>query len=468
MKEHFFKETFIVKNFNGGNRMKKIGIFSSLFLGLSLLTACGANNEETAESTDTKPNETVVVGEDLEGATELDFWTFAGTHATFFSNAAELWNEKYPDRPIKLNAQTYPFDQMHNNLLLAVQSGQGAPDLVDIEIARFSNFLQGDIQLEPLNSLIEPELDNFIEERLNIYAQDGNYYGAPTHLGATVTFYNKEIMDEAGVDIDSIKTWDDYVEAGKTVVAETGIPMTTIPVNWYGFWPYIAQRGSDFFDENGELIINNETNIETLEFIQSLIYEHEIAEVSPGGEYHAEEFYGFMNDGGQASITIPLFYMKDFTEYMPDLKGKMVIRPMPIFEEGDSLTVPMGGTGTAVTSQSDNVELAKDFLYFAKLSEDANVRLWTELGFDPPRWDVWDRPEIREDNLYYQYFDNTIFDTLLEIRNDVGEINMTQYTPDALDELGTNILHNTIRENNMTAEEALNQAAETIKSYMVD
>lgn len=430
-----------------------------------MLMACG-NSEDVEEPTSDGATEEAVVGDDIADATQLDFWTFAGTHADFFASAAEDWNEEYPDRPIQLNAQTFPFDQMHNNLLLAIQSGEGAPDLADIELARFSNFLVGDIQLESLNSLIDSELDAFIEERLDIYAKDGEYYGAPTHLGATVTFYNKEYMDEAGVDIDSISTWDDYVEAGKKVVDATGVPMTTIPMNWYSMWPLIAQRGSDFFDENGELTINNETNIDTLEFLHDMLYEHEIAEITPGGEFHVEEFYGFMNDGGQASITIPLFYMKDFIEYMPDLEGKMAIRPMPVFEETDARSVPMGGTGTVVTNQSEDVELAKDFLYYAKLSEEANLNLWTDLGFDPPRADVWDDPVMDEDNVYYEYFDDTIFDTLISIRDDIQGININEYTPDALDVLGSSILHNSLRENNMTPEEALNEGAEEIKSYM--
>jgi len=447
--------------------MSKLYKGLSVLLSLSLLAACGnGDSSNESEGNEESPDEEVVVGDDIEDATELEFWTFAGTHAEFFSDAAERWNEENSDRPIQLNAQTYPFDQMHNNLLLAIQSGQGAPDLADIEIANFANFLQGDVQLESLNDLIEPEIDNFITERLDIYAKDGNYYGAPTHLGATVVFYNTEYMDEAGVDIDAIDTWDDYVEAGKQVVDATGVPMTTIPVNWYGFWPFITQRGSDFFDDNGELTIDNETNVETLEFIHDMIYEHEIAEVTPGGGFHSEEFYGYMNDGGSASMVVPLFYMKDFLEYMPDLDGKMAIRPMPVFEEGDARSVGMGGTGTVVASQSENSDLAKEFLYFAKLSEEANINLWTQLGFDPPRWDVWDSPELQEDNEYFQFFDDTIFETLLDIRDEIEGANMTENIPDALEVLENSIMHNTIRENNMTPEEALNQGADTIRSYM--
>jgi arabinosaccharide transport system substrate-binding protein len=438
--------------------MKKLHTFLLAVLMLALLVGCSGGNKEEEPAGES-------VGSDIEGATELTFWTFAGTHAEFFLNAAERWNEEHPDRPIKLTAETYPFDQMHNNLLLALQSGTGAPDLVDIEIAKFSNFLLGDIQLEPLNDLIEPELDKYIIERLKIYSKDGVYYGAPTHLGATVVYYNQEIMDEAGVDIDSIETWDDFVEAGRKVVEVTGKPMTTIPVNWYGIWPFITQRDSDFFDENGELTLDNDINVETLQYIADMVNVEGIAIVSPGDGYHAEEFYGFMNDGGAASIVVPLFYMKDFTEYMPDLAGKMQIRPMPKWPDSNKRTVGMGGTGTAVTKQSEHPELAKEFLYFAKLSEEGSIRLWTELGFDPPRWDVWDSPRLKEDNKYYQFFHDDIFDILLEIRDEVGSVNMTDNVPDVLEEINTNVMHQVLRENR-SAKDALEEAAQNVRAKM--
>src|SRR5690625_3124713 len=174
--------------------MKKLRFILISILLLTLLAACGGNNEGNSSGGDA--DEVKTVGDDLENATELTFWTFAGTHADFFSNAAERWNEEFPDNPIQLTAETYPFDQMHNNVLLALQSEKGAPDLVDLEIAKFSNYLLGDTQLEPLNDLIEDELDNFVTERLDIYGKDGKYYGDTTHLGATVVFYNIVIIDE--------------------------------------------------------------------------------------------------------------------------------------------------------------------------------------------------------------------------------------------------------------------------------
>lgn len=430
-----------------------------LGLVLFLLTAC---NQETASD---EEGETSIFGEGIEGATELTFWTFQELHTTFFADAVNRWNEEYPDRPITLRAETYPYDNMHNNLLLALQSGKGAPDIVDIELGRFPNYLQGEPQLEPMNEYVEPVIDTFVESRFNIYAKDGVYYGLPTHVGATVIYYNKEITDAAGVDIDAIDTWDDFVEAGKQVVANTDAAMITLETDdYWSYWPLIKQRGSDFFDENGEVILDNQINIDTLQFMHDLVYVHEIAELTPGGGHHAEEYFGYMNDGGAASVVMPMWYMGRFTDYMEDLKGKIEIRPLPRWEDGGNRSAGAGGTGTVVTNQSEHTELAKEFLAYAKLSEEGNIALWKVLGFDPPRWDVWDSPEIMEDNKFYQYFNDDIFEILLDIREEIDSIHITEKNPLVQQQLTTNVLNNVLRQQSQAAEEALKQAADEIRN----
>lgn len=229
-------------------------------------------------------------------------------------------------------------------------------------------------------------------------------------------------------------------------------------------WPMISQRGSDAFDENGEVIFDNEANIETLQFLNDLIYEHEIAELTPGGMNQSEEFYGYMNDGGAATILAPIWYMGRFIDSMPDLEGKMAIRPLPAWEEGGNRSAGMGGTGTVVTKESENGELAKEFLAEAKISEEGNIDLWEVLGFDPPRWETWESEEIREeDNKYYEYFNDEIFDTLLEIKDEINPLNLTENTPDLISEYHTNVTNNVLRENAMSPEEALQEAADKIR-----
>lgn len=442
--------------------MKKF-LFSMFATTALILTACGGSGEDAGGEAE----ESVVIGDDVEGATELTFWNFNELHTSLFEDSVARWNEENPDRAIKLVAETYPYDQMHNNLLLSLQSGSGAPDIADIEISQFANYLQGEVQLEPLNDVVEPVLDDMVKSRFDIYSKDGQYYGMDYHVGATVMFYNTEIMEQAGVDIDTIKTWDDYVEAGKKVVENTDAKMTTVESDeHFTFWPLISQRESDYFDAEGNVILDNEVNIETLQFISDLVHEHEIAEIAPGGFHHAEEYYGYMNEGGAASLMMPMWYMGRFLDYMPDLKGKMQIRPLPMWEEGGNRSAGMGGTGTVVTNQSENAELAKDFLAFTKLTEEGNVALWQVLGFDPPRYDVWDSEAMREDNKYFDYFHDDIFDILLDIRDEIAEIHITDQTANAQQEIHSTVMHSVLRDRSKTPEEALTDAANAVRSRM--
>ncbi|MBD1379464.1 ABC transporter substrate-binding protein [Metabacillus arenae] len=439
--------------------LKRSLLFMLIGLMTLLLIACNKNSATSGEA-----EETVVIG-DEEDATELTFWTFVELHTDLFKDSVERWNKEFPDKKIKLVAETYPYDNMHNNLLLALQSGKGAPDIADIEISRFPNYLQGEPQLEPMNDYVEPVKDKFVESRFDIYAKDENYYGIPTHVGATVMYYNTEIMEEAGVDIDSIKTWDDYVEAGKKVVENTDAVMTTVETEGFNtYWAMISQQDSDFFDKNGEVIIENETNVKTLQFLNAMVHKDKIAEMTPGGESHAEEYYKFMNEGGAASIAMPMWYMGRFTDYMEDLKGKITIRPLPAWEEGGKRSAGMGGTGTVITNQSEHAELAKEFLAYTKLSEKGNIALWKVLGFDPPRWDVWEHKAMKEDNKFYQYFGTNIFDVLLEIKDEINAVNVTAKTPLVQQKFNTTVFNNVIRQQSQTPEEALKQTAEEVRN----
>ncbi|MBM7570859.1 ABC transporter substrate-binding protein [Aquibacillus albus] len=434
------------------------------FMALVLI-ACGGGGENAGGDAE----QSEVIGGEEENATELTYWTFVELHMDFFKDAVPRWNEANPDRPIKLVAETYPYDQMHNNLLLALQSGTGAPDIADIEVSRFPNFLQGQPQMLPMNDYVEPEIDNFVKARFDIYSKEGNYYGMPTHVGASVMYYNQEIMDAAGVDIDSIQTWDDYVEAGKQVTANTDAKMTAVSTDDYlTWWQLISQRDSDWFDAEGNLTLNAPENIDTLQFLHDMVYVHEVAEITPGGQPHAEEFYAAMNEGQFASIFMPMWYMGRFTDYMPDLKGKMAVRPLPAWEEGGNRSAGMGGTGTVVTNQTEHAQLAQDFLAFAKLSKEANVKLWQVLGFDPPRTDVWESEEVMEDNKFFQYFGTDIFDTLIEIKDEINAVNITENIPDVATELNTNTTNNVLRQQTKTAEEALNEAQEAVESVITE
>jgi len=437
-----------------------IALFLTLLLAATVLSACDGKTSSATDSSDST-NQT----SDSSKTTTLTFWTFQNSHQEFMVDAVNTWNEQNPDRKIELEVGVYSYDDNHNNLLISLQSGTGAPDIVDIEIGRFANYLKGTPQLVPLNDVIEPIKDKLIMSRFENYAKDGKYYGIDYHVGIPVIYYNTEICNRSGINIDDIRTWDDFVEAGKAVVEKTGIPMTTLEIQeHWSYYPLVTEAGGDWLAKDGSVILDSEQNIRVLQFLYDLMYVHKIAVPAPGGFHHAEEYYGFMESGGAASVWMPQWYMNRFTDYMPNLKGKIAIRPLPLWEENGSYAAGMGGTGTAVTNQCKDIELAKEFLAFSKLSVEGALKCWTLLGFDPLRWDVWEMDEMKAPNKFTDYFGTEVFDMLVELRDKLPSINIADKFPNAQTLVQSSVVFKVLSEQSMTPEEALKAAAAELRA----
>lgn len=403
--------------------------------------------------------------EAADGVTTLNFWVFNALHAEFYRDAETRWNQANPDRRIRLEVTETPAQELQNQLTLAFQSGVGAPDIVDININHFSNFLRGNVQLLPLNDVVNPVRQEFVSSRFDIYSRDGQIYGLPTHVGATVVYYNMDIMNEAGVDIDSIVTWSDFEEAGRQVRQRTGRAMTILEtIDQRPFWPMIVQRGGDYLGPDGSVTLDSQINIEVLERLHRWVFEYGIADGAAGGATYVEEFFPSVNNGEMAALIMPMWYMGRFTGFMPDLAGKVAVRPMPIWEGGSPRSAAMGGTGTAVTNQSRHPELAKEFLAFAKLTVESNVKFWEILRFDPPRWNgVWDAPALLEPDAYF--YNERVFQTLLTLaeNNEIPSPNMGALAADAQDAVRQSVMPWVFELRSHTPADALRQAAEELR-----
>ncbi|CAM3632391.1 extracellular solute-binding protein [Cohnella lubricantis] len=420
-----------------------------------------------SSSTSSGGESSVLEGGAGEGATELSYWTFVELHGQHFEKMLEKWNAANPDKQIKLNVTVMPYDDMHNKLSIAVQTGQGAPDISDIEVGKFPDFLKGEPQLVPLNDVVEPYKDTIVQSRLDMYAKDGNYYGAPTHVGAALAFYNTEILEAAGVDYKAIDTWEDYKKAGQQVYEKTGKYMGTADTS--ALWQInmmLAEQSSDLTDDSGKPIVNSPEMVKGLSILKDLQDSNVLATVA-GGQPDTEEAYGEFNQGNYASAMMPFWFTSRFVNYMPDLAGKIAIAPIPVIEKGQPRSYGGGGTGTVVTKTAKDVQLAKEFVAFAKLSADANVEIWNTLGFDPINMDVWSMEDVTHnpENKFNQYFVNNAFDVLNEIKDGIQQIKSTAASPTINNVFGTTTL-NEIFEDGKDVKQALDDAQASIEQQL--
>jgi len=384
-----------------------------------LATACGTSTAPTATSSAAPPASSATpaassgaspvassAASPAADATHFTFWTFVDRHATWWQKRADAWNAANPDRPIALDPSVIEYAQMHDNLAASFVNGSGGPDIVDIEIGKFGNFLKGTIHLLDLTAEAQPYVPDLLPSRLAPYQFGGKQYALDYHLGAYLAFYNTDLLSKAGIDPASIKTWSDYVAAGKKFMDSQnpsrdpkGVWFSTVETtDLHTIVGPMLMNGGGFYDTSGNLTITSAGNEKALQNAADMVRTDKIAIPAPGGFLHAPEFFSAMQAGKIASFEMPQWYMTRFPDNMASVCGKMPIEPMPTYD-GQTFTTTMGGgTGTAVTDQTpaDKQQLAKDFVSWAKLTKEGQVSGWTDLGFDPYRPDVYDDPALQK------------------------------------------------------------------------
>ncbi|SPJ24152.1 ABC transporter substrate-binding protein [Palleronia abyssalis] len=100
--------------------------------------------------------------------------------------------------------------------------------------------------LRPIGDVVGEEmLASFPDAALNAYTVDDSLVGLPLYATEVVFWVNTDLTEEAGVDHESIETWDDFLQAVQTL-KDAGITPIVAggqdkwPVHFY--WSYLALR----------------------------------------------------------------------------------------------------------------------------------------------------------------------------------------------------------------------------------
>lgn len=189
-------------------------------------------------------------------------------------------------------------------------------------------------------------------------------------------FYNKAVFDKAGVDGESIKTWDDYYEAAKKIRA-IGSYITNLAGTSNDYQPFTAQiwqAGAQPWKVDGENITINMTKDEGMQryiqFVQKLIDEDLVDTKTPNW---SDDWNRELNDGTLASLTIGAWMPINLMTGAPDQAGNWRVAQLPQWEDGKEVSAEDGGSALAVTSQSKNQAAAYKLVEYMTHGEGAQT-----------------------------------------------------------------------------------------------
>lgn len=213
----------------------------------------------------------------------------------------DFWNEKFDafeaENNCVVNVEILPWGDYNTTIYTGLLNNDG-PDLV--YVTDTYDLVSNSLLLPLDNYLTDAEKDNFVMWDNAAMDKDGNHYTIVMNGGAVMMFYNKDILAEAGVEIPTEPWgWDEFIDVCKTIKEKTG--KQAFLQNWGAssgtsalmtcFWPYYYQAGGVVLNAEGEVDINNEAGLATMEFIKRL-YDEGIFDESITAESTAHDKFG--------------------------------------------------------------------------------------------------------------------------------------------------------------------------------
>lgn len=181
------------------------------------LVACGGGSEKEAEAL--APEDTKIV-----------VWVSgAGAQVEAMKAACDAFSAE-TGYEVEFSA---PGDS-YEELMKTKMAANDMPDVFDTHgwsVARYSDYLMT-LNDEEVTQNINSQIRNIVSDA------DGNIYALPLDMDISGIVYNVDVLNEAGVDVDSIKTWDDFDAACAKVLATGKTPIhmggsNNFTIGWY-------------------------------------------------------------------------------------------------------------------------------------------------------------------------------------------------------------------------------------------
>lgn len=208
---------------------------------------------------------------------------------------------------------------------------------------------------------IDISWDDFSAEKLDYSTIEGEHYGVPVDNGTVVCAYRTDLLEEAGYTIDDLTgcTWDKFMEIGKAVKEKTGKALLCMNSDGNDLvYMMLQAEGVSQFKDGKPYITENETLVTIVEKLVQMAKDGTLLMPNSWQDYtdkaiQGDQVAGVMN-GNWILPTI---------EKVEANSGKWEITTMPTLEGGEGYA-SNGGSSLYITSNCQNVDLAKDFLAY--------------------------------------------------------------------------------------------------------
>jgi arabinosaccharide transport system substrate-binding protein len=353
----------------------------------SVLSACGGGgtSEQAVKS----------------GKVSLAMWTHDPGYEKTFTQSAEMFTKSgETDYEYALKIFNSDGDSLITKMISNAQSGSSnTPDMIGIIISTFNRLMTGNIAPSLLHDWTDEfaELgDDLLPSRVAPYTMDGKPYAVESDNCTTVLYYREDLFDKFKVPLEA-GSWEEMADAGAKLFSDQGASLgvactgdNTSASNQ--FLQFLAQRGGNFFDAEGNLAIESPESVEVLQFMVDGVKSGFLLDVP---DPYGPAMNAALKSSKVISVTMPDWYNPyGLQTAVPEQKGRWRLTPMPPFSGGGTRASSLGGTGFGVMKDKANTQAAIDLIKYTYLTEEGQVQRFKIGGYLPTMKSAYQNEEL--------------------------------------------------------------------------
>ncbi|WP_353807630.1 ABC transporter substrate-binding protein [Agromyces sp. SYSU T00194] len=332
-----------------------------------ILTGCAGSGE--AEGT-------------AEDPIELTYWAWAPN----LDQVVDIWNEEHPEIQVTVNKQDGG-DPAITKLLTAIKAGSGAPDLIQAEYQKIPTLVASDA-LADLSDVVGDDVEGQFPAGVwqSVTLGGDALYAIPQDTGPMMFYYRADIFEELGLTVPT--TWEEYGDTARALhEADPSKYLGTFSANDAGWFAGLSQQANAAWwaieGDSWAVDIDAQPTRQVAEFWGGLVEEG----VIDNKPMYTPEWNAGLNDGTQVGWTGAVWGPGVLSGNAADTAGLWAAAQMPTW--GDEVSNGnWGGSSTAVTSQSEHVEAATEFVTWLNTDPEAVQALVEQTGIYPAATDA--------------------------------------------------------------------------------
>ncbi|RWE96887.1 ABC transporter substrate-binding protein [Mesorhizobium sp.] len=331
---------------------------------------------------------------------EITIWSW-NVAASSLKATIEGFSKQFPD--IKVTVQDLGNQPTYDKSIAGCAAGgEGLPDIVTIENGEaenyWSQFPDCFVDLHTLGYTAEDQAKFPDFKRTELEVED-KAYAMPWDSGPVAMYYRRDFYEKAGVDPASIKTWDDFIAAGKKIqAANPGVTMTNADFNGDSeFFRMIAnEQGCAYFAADGQSITVNQPGC-----VASMT---KIKEMKDAGIISSADWSTKITNNTAGKVASQMYggwFEGTIRTESPDGSGKWGVYLMPSLTADGPRAANLGGSSLAITSVSNNKEAAFAYLKYSLATNEGQIAMLKGFGLVPSLISALDDPYVSEGQPYW-------------------------------------------------------------------